>query len=340
MATSCILYFYYLFCLVFVDFVGIHHVDTLTANSLVERLKDTLLRMNLSINDCGGQSYDGASNMRGAKNGVSTQILAKEPHATFVHCYGHALNLATADVVRNVKCLKNTLDTTLKVSKLLKYSPRRGNLFEKLKSEISPETPGFRTLCPTRWTIRAASLASVKDNYKVLQELWDEALDIAKESEVRARIIGVQHTMSTFEYFFGLLLGKRILKHTDNLSKTLQNPSLSASDSQEIAELTYKTLASMRNDETFDLFWANVLVQQNHMGINEPALPRKQKAPARFEVGSSESHFPSTPKDLYRQQYFQCLDLIVSLIKNRYNQPGYNTLSDKISQKRRLPCRT
>ena len=119
------------------DFVGIHHVDTITANSLVERLKDTLLRMNLSINDCHGQSYDGASNMRGAKNGVSTQILAKEPGATFVHCYGHALNLATADVLRNVKCLKNTLDTTLEVSKLLKYSPRRGNLFERLKVKFS-----------------------------------------------------------------------------------------------------------------------------------------------------------------------------------------------------------
>ena len=49
------------------DFVEIHHVDTITANSLVERLKDTLL--NLSINDCRGQSCDGASNMRGAKNG-------------------------------------------------------------------------------------------------------------------------------------------------------------------------------------------------------------------------------------------------------------------------------
>ena len=157
------------------EFVEIHHVVTITANSLVERLKDTLLQMNLSINDCRGQSYDGASNMRGAKNGVSTQILAKEPRATFVHCYGHALNLATADVVRNVKCLKNTLDTTLEVSKLLKYSPRRRNLFEKLKSKISPETPGFRTLCPTRWMVRAASLASVKDNYKVLQELHSSA---------------------------------------------------------------------------------------------------------------------------------------------------------------------
>jgi len=168
------------------DFIGIHHVDTIEANTLVERLKDTLLRVNLSIHDCCGQSYDGASNMCGAKNGVSTQILVEEPHATFIHCCGHALNLATADVVRNVKCLKSTLDTTLEVSKLLKYSPRRGGIFEKLKCEISPETPGFRTLCPIRWMVRFASLASVKDNYKVLQELWDEALDVAKDTDTHA----------------------------------------------------------------------------------------------------------------------------------------------------------
>jgi len=62
------------------------------------------------------------------------------------------------------------------------------------------------------------------------------------------------------------------------------------------------------------------------MGINEPALPRKRKVPARLEVDTSESHYPLTPKDLYHQQYFQCLDLIVSFIKDRFNQPGYNTL--------------
>ena len=80
--------------------------------------------MNLSIHNYHSQFYDGANKMCGAKNGVSTQLLAEEPRATFIHCYRHALNLATGNVVKNVKCLKNALDTTLKVSKLLKYSPR------------------------------------------------------------------------------------------------------------------------------------------------------------------------------------------------------------------------
>ena len=70
-----------------------------------------------------------------------------------------------------------------------------------------------------RWTVRAASFQSVMDNYGVLQERWDEAVDVAK---VRTRIIGIQTTMTRFEYLFGTVLGECILNHADNLSKSLQ----------------------------------------------------------------------------------------------------------------------
>ena len=92
-----------------------------------------------------------------------------------------------------------------------------------------------RTLCPTRWTVRAASLSSVLNNYAVFQGLWEEARDVAKDSDVRARIIGVQATMTKFEYLFGVMLGEYILSHTDNLSKTVQNPKLTSSEGQSIA---------------------------------------------------------------------------------------------------------
>ena len=91
------------------------------------------------------------------------------------------------------------------------------------------------------------------------------------------------------------------------MSKSLQNPSISAFDSQEVAELTCKMLASIKTDEAFDLFWENVLLQQNHMGLDDPALPRKRKVPSRLEMGTSENHYPPIPKDLYLQQYFQSL---------------------------------
>ena len=82
---------------------------------------------------------------------------------------------------------------------------------------------------------------------------------------------------------------------------------MSAFDSQEIAQLTCKVLASINTDEAFDLFWENVLLQQNHMGLDDSALPRKRKVPSRLEISTSESHYLPIPKDLYLQQYFQSL---------------------------------
>ena len=51
------------------------------------------------------------------------------------------------------------------------------------------------------------------------------------------------------------MLGKLILSHTDNLSSTLQHKEFSASEGQEVTKLTIKTSESIRNDESFDLFW-------------------------------------------------------------------------------------
>ena len=203
------------------DFVGMYAVESIKADVLMQVLKDTLLRMNLPVAHCRGQCYDGAANMAGARHGVATQILHEEPRVTFTHCYGHALNLAAGDTIKKNKALCNTLDITLEISKLIKFSPRQDAIFQKLKSELAPETPDFRTLCPTRWTVRAVYLQSVIDNFAVLQELWDLALDASTDSEARARIGGVKANMKTFDFVFGLVLGQRLLAHTDNLSKTM-----------------------------------------------------------------------------------------------------------------------
>ena len=80
-------------------------------------------------------------------------------------------------------------------------------------------------------------------------------MDISPDSESRARIIGVQNMMYTFWYLFGAMVGRMSLGHTNNLSKTLQNLSLSASEGIVIVDLTQKTHASLCTDADFDLFW-------------------------------------------------------------------------------------
>lgn len=140
------------------DLIGLYQVDDITAATLFSSLKDVLLRLNISIQNCRAQCFDGASNMIDARSGVATLIQKEEPRAILVHCYGHSLQLAVCDTVKQIRIMSDALDTTNEISKLLKYSPKRDTLFEKIKKELAPDTPGFRVLCPTRWTVRANSL--------------------------------------------------------------------------------------------------------------------------------------------------------------------------------------
>ena len=63
--------------------------------------------------------------MKGGNTGVAKQLLQEESRALYTHCYGHALNLAVGDAVKHCKVMKDALDTTYEVPKLVKYSPKR-----------------------------------------------------------------------------------------------------------------------------------------------------------------------------------------------------------------------
>ena len=173
--------------------------------------------------------------------------------------------------------MKSALETTHEITKLVKYSPRRENLFHDIKGEIAPGTPGVRVLCPTRWTVRADSMQSIIHNYSVLQSLWDQAAGIVHDTETIARIRGVAAHMQSFEFFFGLVLGEILLCHTDNLSKTLQK-NYSASEGQRVADMTKRTLHGIRDEQSFDLFWEKVSTMASDVDVNDPVLPRCQSA--------------------------------------------------------------
>ena len=184
---------------------------------------------------------------------------------------------------------------------------------------------GIRALCPTRWTVRGDAIESILEHYNTLKQLWEECLETRLDPDVKGRIIGVQAQMDTFNLLFGLHLSMKILKITDNLSRNLQTRSMSAPEGQSVAELSVKTLQLMRNDESFDAFFRLVNCFREQTGTSSPKLPRKRKVPSRFEVGEGkESYNDSSIEDHYRRLYFEVLDLAVTGISQRFNQPGYS----------------
>ena len=91
-----------------------------------------------------------------------------------------------------------------------------------------------------------------------LQVLWEESRNQTVDPSIKARIIGVGAQFKTFRYLLGVSLGELLLRHTDNLSKTLQSPELSAAEWQQIAGMTLTALESLRDDDYLKLFWGKV----------------------------------------------------------------------------------
>ena len=240
-------------------FIGMHPLERTTADQVVAVLKNTLLRMNVNIQRARGQCYDGAATMAGEKTGVATQIKNINETCLYTHCYGHALNLAVADAIKSVKCISDSLETVREIGKLVKNSPQRNTKLDKIRAETKNESRGVHAFCTTRWTVQGEALAAVINNHTELMELWDWSLTVLKDTEMKARIRGVQSMMNSFNFYFGCSLGERLLKQTDNLSRALQNSSTSAAQGNRLAHDVVKTLLKDRNEASFELFWSRIL---------------------------------------------------------------------------------
>ena len=138
---------------------------------------------------------------------------------------------------------------------------------------MATDSPGIRVLCPTRWTVRAKAFKSILDNFDVLLRQWDESLEIFKDTEMKARIQGVSAQMKKIDFFFGVSLGYLIMRHTDNLSRTLQKGEMSAATGQEVMFLTLSTLKSFCDDSSFELFWQRVGTSAEEVDVDKPTLP-------------------------------------------------------------------
>ena len=84
------------------------------------------------------------------------------------------------------------------------------------------------------------------DNYEVLLGVREEAKNSQIDSEMKARILGIETQMFTFNFLFGIFSGTLILH---NLSTSLQHDTITAAGGQQLAKLTIDVLKSIRKED-------------------------------------------------------------------------------------------
>ena len=211
------------------DMVGLYQLDDTTSSTIHSCLKDSLLRMSLQIENCRGQAYDGAQPFQGHINGVAKKFKDSNASAISVHCLAHCVNLCLQEITRNSKRIKDALNFSMELIQLIKYSPKRQNVFERIKAQQSSlSTAGIRTLCRTRWTVRSGAMQAIISNYKVLQEAMEVSSHGSDDCSRRAN--GILALMERFATYFGLKLSILIFSITEQMSIHLQRKDGSVED--------------------------------------------------------------------------------------------------------------
>ena len=132
----------------FVDFVS---VERITGEIIASKLKETLARYNLDLQDCRGQGYDGATNMSGA-SGVQGRLTSENPKATYIHCNSHILNLYIVQSC-SLQAIRNMNSTVTEAAYFFHNSAKRQHFLEMVVDKQT-KTVRVKDLCRTRWVYR------------------------------------------------------------------------------------------------------------------------------------------------------------------------------------------
>ena len=134
------------------------------ANGLTQALKESLDSLNLESKLI-AQAYDGS--MRGSINGVQVQMKKFFPHAHYIHCYAHQLNLIIKKMASCNRRLKLFFFSSLnEIVVFFTISPKRNSQLKKFCSAQIPR------VCETRWNYISRIISAVRSNREQILEYF------------------------------------------------------------------------------------------------------------------------------------------------------------------------
>lgn len=231
--------------------IGCYHMTESTAKSLASEIMTILKTNKLNKMNCIGQCYDGASVMSGKYSGVQERIRSEVPHAIYVHCYAHRLNLCLVQTLQNIPYICNFFNTIQNLYKFIMNSQIRYELFVKAQKDKNLDVIHLERLIDTRWAYWYTSIKKINIRFT---EVLEVLLVLSKEGDQTARAIGILSEMSTLAFISTSLSMEALLETVHCASVELQNSNVIQSVAVDLINSTKESIEQMRNNT----FWENI----------------------------------------------------------------------------------
>ena len=98
----------------------------------------------------------------GDKKGVQRRLKELSPHALFVHCRCHVLQLASVQAANATSGIKHVYTTLMMLWKFFHYSPKRAESLKEIQKVL--DLPELKIMKPsdTRWRAHERCVKAVK----------------------------------------------------------------------------------------------------------------------------------------------------------------------------------
>lgn len=296
-----------------------------TAENLENKIAACLENGHLKFDWLISQSYDGASNMRGAINGLQARMTKRSPKALYTWCYAHRMNLVIEGMIASCTPLRSAIGL-LEELYVFFGGHRRHEVFMESQNNYSYKKTLKRTGNSTRtWRSVEDATQVILSRIKELQH----SLQVLSESNEPQTVTGAQgllHKLNDFNFLICLHIIDDIMKTTGPCSRIFQAISTDLAVAVSTITKCKATLQQHRSDSDKEHFREILLKAKEFaelQGIDMSlAQNTKRKIRKRYADGSTDASVRATcphqqqntnedDNDTYISIYAPALDFIL-----------------------------
>jgi len=263
------------------DFVGLYEPPDTSGATIANCIKDVLTRLNLSLSDLRGQTYDGAANMSGKYRGCQAIIAEAQPRALFVHCGAHCVNLVSQVVTEACPTVRDAMQVINELGVLFSMSLTARSAFQKVATESEAgHVKQIRPLCQTRWLVRVKAIEAVVTQYEAVLQCLEELSTTG--NPLAAKASGILHSMRRGSTLLSLEMALRIFTPLETLNRALQSTYQTVSGMVQAVSEVKNELTAMREPSAFDNMLESAVQRQECMDLDAIVVLRQRRPPRRL----------------------------------------------------------
>lgn len=315
------------------EFLGFIHLKQLNAEHLKDKLYEILTNCGINPANCVAQTYDGASVMSGGNRGV--QALFREehaPHAVYIHCYNHRLNLVLVESVKSVKKADNFFSFIQELYMFMSsHTAHELFLQEQQEQATSKQPQTLKKLSDTRWACQYMACKVILDTLPCIVSTLDKIAET--HSGKRAHDARCLLASLTFDIIVCLAMFTHLLQRTKLLSDMLQSPSLNLSAAADMIDSVTEDLASERQEDTWKSIWQRAINLAHSVSIDTvpPAPRRVRRIPDRLKESvvmttTGQQDVVSQEEEYRSKLFYPVLDRILAELATRFDEPNKSLL--------------